>query len=62
MSFKQQLGDESMAAAGQEPLLVYVMTRIRGISRLDFVLAHGFPENSLVNKVRRKTLIQDVAR
>ena len=61
VSFRQQLGDKSMAAAGQEPLLVYVMTRIRGISRLDFVLAHGFPENSLLNKVRRKTLIRDVA-
>jgi hypothetical protein len=60
VSFSQQLGDESIA--GQEPLLVYVMTRIQGISRLDFVLAHGFPENSLVNKVRRKTLIRDVAR
>lgn len=61
VTFRQQLGDESMARAGQEPLLVYTMSRIRGISRLDFVLAHGFPENSPANKVRRKTLIQDVA-
>ncbi|KLU90688.1 hypothetical protein MAPG_10540 [Magnaporthiopsis poae ATCC 64411] len=61
VSFRRQLGDESTAAAGQEPLLVYTMTRIRGISRLDFVLAHGFPENSPTNKTRRKTLIQDVA-
>ncbi|CAK7228428.1 hypothetical protein SCUCBS95973_006879 [Sporothrix curviconia] len=61
VSFRRQLGDASLAGAGQEPLLVYTMTRMRGISRLDFVLAHGFPENSPVNKVRRKTLIQDVA-
>ncbi|KIH87312.1 hypothetical protein SPBR_05089 [Sporothrix brasiliensis 5110] len=61
VSFRRQLGDASMADAGREPLLVYTMTRIRGISRLDFVLAHGFPENSPTNKIRRKTLIQDVA-
>ncbi|KAK3898451.1 hypothetical protein C8A05DRAFT_47250 [Staphylotrichum tortipilum] len=52
VEFKQQL----------EPLLVYLMARVRGVSRLDFILAHGFPENSDENKVRRKTLIQDVAR
>ncbi|KAK3332762.1 hypothetical protein B0T19DRAFT_110996 [Cercophora scortea] len=61
VSFRQQLGQDS-EAAGQEPLLVYVMTRIRGMSRLDFILAHGFPENSPENMARRKNLIQDVAR
>ena len=61
VSFKQQLGEDSKAD-GQEPLLVYVMTRIQGISRLDFILAYGFPENSPKNMVRRKNLIQDVAR
>ena len=61
VSFRQQLGEDS-EAAGQEPLLVYVMTRIQGMSRLDFILAHGFPENSSKNMVRRKNLIQDVAR
>lgn len=61
VSFRQQLGEDS-EAAGQEPLLVYVMTRIRGMSRLDFILAHGFPENSPENMARRKNLIQDVAR
>ncbi|KAK3311103.1 uncharacterized protein B0T15DRAFT_61396 [Chaetomium strumarium] len=38
------------------------MTRIRGMSRLDFILAHGFPDNSPENKARRKNLVQDVAR
>ena len=61
VSFRQQLGEDS-TTAGQEPLLVYVMTRIRGVSRLDFILAHGFPENSPENMVRRKNLIQDIAR
>ncbi|KAB5554755.1 hypothetical protein GE09DRAFT_1122247 [Coniochaeta sp. 2T2.1] len=60
--FKQKPGEhESTTAGGQEPLLVYVMTRIRGISRLDFILTHGFPENSPDNKARRKNLIRDVA-
>ncbi|KAG8156544.1 hypothetical protein KVR01_013648 [Diaporthe batatas] len=61
VAFKHQLGQDS-TTAGQEPLLIYVMTRIRGISHLDFILAHGFPENSPENIVRRKHLIQGVAR
>ncbi|KAK3994287.1 hypothetical protein QBC44DRAFT_349077 [Cladorrhinum sp. PSN332] len=61
VSFRQKLGQDS-TIAGREPLLVYVMTRIQGMSRLDFVLAHGFPENSPENKARRKNLVQDVAR
>ncbi|KAI0402782.1 hypothetical protein F4802DRAFT_599741 [Xylaria palmicola] len=61
VSFRQKLGEDS-TTAGQEPLLVYVMTRIRGMSRLDFILAYGFPENSPENKARRKNLVQDVAR
>lgn len=61
VSFRQKLGEGSRRA-GQEPLLVHVMTRIRGMSRLDFILAHGFPENSPENMARRKNLIQDVAR
>ena len=42
-SLRQQLGEDS-AEAGQEPLLVYVMARVKGASRLEFVLAHGNPE------------------
>jgi hypothetical protein len=40
-SFYGQLGEDS-----KEPLFVYVMNRIPGISYLDFILANGFPENS----------------
>ena len=56
-SFHGQLGDD-----GKEPLFVYIMDRIQGISYLDFVLANGSPENSDENFVWRKTLISDVAR
>jgi hypothetical protein len=56
-SFHGQLGDDS-----KEPLFVYVMNRIQGISYLDFVLANGFPENSDENFVWRTTLMSDVAR
>ena len=39
-SFYRQLGDD-----GNEPLFVYVMDRIQGISYLGFVLANSLPEN-----------------
>jgi hypothetical protein len=55
-SFHGQLGED-----GKEPLFVYVMNRIQGISYLDFVLANGFPENE-ENFLWRKTLLSDVAR
>lgn len=54
--------DGNFKTAGQEPLLVYVITYMRGMSRLDFILTHGFPENSPKNMAWRKNLIQDVAR
>ncbi|KFH41620.1 hypothetical protein ACRE_076550 [Hapsidospora chrysogenum ATCC 11550] len=60
-SFKQQLGKGS-AEAWQEPLLVYVMARVKEPSRLEFTLAHGNPENSPENKAWRMNLIRDVAR
>lgn len=55
-SFHGQLGE-----GGKEPLFIYVMNRIPGISYLDFVLANGFPKNSDRNFVWRKTLMRDVA-
>ncbi|KAF4625637.1 hypothetical protein G7Y89_g12528 [Cudoniella acicularis] len=55
-SFHGQLG-----GGGKEPLFIYVMNRIPGISYLDFVLANGFPKNSDLNFVWRKTLMRDVA-
>ncbi|EGY18678.1 uncharacterized protein VDAG_09204 [Verticillium dahliae VdLs.17] len=45
VSFKQQLG-EDCTTPRREPLLVYVMARMRGISYLDFKRFHRFPENS----------------
>lgn len=56
-SFHGQLGED-----GKDPLFVYVMNRIPGISHLDFVLTNGFPENSDDNFLWRKTLMSDVAR
>ncbi|OPB36399.1 hypothetical protein A0O28_0054780 [Trichoderma guizhouense] len=47
---------------GKEPLYVYVMRRMQGITHLDFLLAHGFPENSQENFTRRKTFMADIAR
>ena len=29
--------------SGREPLLVYVMSRVKGIGHLDFILAYGYP-------------------
>ena len=59
VSFKGQIGDD---IDGKEPLYVYVMDRVRGISHLDFVLAHGYPENSSDNINWRKALLNDIAR
>ncbi|KAF2184560.1 hypothetical protein K469DRAFT_633284 [Zopfia rhizophila CBS 207.26] len=48
--------------AEKEPLLVYVMERMMGITHLDFILAHGFPENSESNFASRRNLMTDIAR
>jgi len=61
ISFKGQIGAD-FDVNGREPLNIYVMTRIKGVSRLDFILAHEEPENSLEYFSWRKTLITDVAR
>jgi len=58
VSFHGQLGDDH----GKEPLFIYVMNRIQGISYLDFALANGSPENSDENFAWRKTFMSDVAR
>ncbi|KAK3983880.1 hypothetical protein QBC44DRAFT_346383 [Cladorrhinum sp. PSN332] len=46
VTFKGQIGDDS-GTDGKEPLYIYVMTRMRGINQLDFILAYSKPENSL---------------
>lgn len=58
-SFKGIMGDEMDS---KEPLCIYLMSRIQGITHLDFILAHGFPENSRENFAWRQNLITDVAR
>lgn len=60
VSVHGQLGAD--ADGEREPLLVYVMNRVKGISHLGFILAHGYPENTPENFARRKTLMADVAR
>lgn len=56
VSFKGKVGDGE-----KEPLYVYLMSRIRGITHLDFILAYGFPENSPNNALWRQNLIVDIA-
>lgn len=56
MTFEGKVGD-----GGKEPLYVYLMSRMRGMTHLDFILAHGFPENSPDNLVWRQNLIGDIA-
>lgn len=57
VSFEGKLGDDG----GKEALFVYLMTRVRGRTHLDFVLAHGFPENSPDIFAWRKNLMGDIA-
>ncbi|KAK1774083.1 hypothetical protein QBC45DRAFT_338488 [Copromyces sp. CBS 386.78] len=59
VSLKGKLGEEGDGE--KEPLYVYLMTRMPGITQLDFILAHGFPEDSPDNLLWRKTLMGDVA-
>ncbi|KAK4222311.1 hypothetical protein QBC38DRAFT_504140 [Podospora fimiseda] len=59
VTFKGKIGDETEE---QEPLFVYVMNRMQGISHLDFILAHNEPENFPEWFQWRKNLIMDLAR
>lgn len=61
VKFYGELGSEG-DEAGNEPLLVYVMDRIRGLSHLDFILKYGYPPNSESNVAARRNLITDIAR
>lgn len=60
VAFRGQIGEDD-ADDGREALLVYVMPRMQGISRLDFILAYGFPEDTPENCNARLMLIKDVA-
>ncbi|KAK4073628.1 hypothetical protein Trihar35433_3102 [Trichoderma harzianum] len=59
VSFEGEMGDDS---EGKEPLYVYVMRRMQGITHLDFILAHGLPDNSQEKIAWRKTFMTDIAR
>ena len=60
VSYHGQIGGEDIS--GKEPLYVYVMSRMKGISHLDFILAHNLPENSPEYFTWRENLISDLAR
>ncbi|KAI0197548.1 hypothetical protein F4808DRAFT_293324 [Astrocystis sublimbata] len=59
VSFHGEIGKE---ADGKEPLLVYTMTRIQGISHLDFILSHNILENSPQWFTWRESLLTDMAK
>ncbi|RDW70673.1 uncharacterized protein DSM5745_08184 [Aspergillus mulundensis] len=61
VTFRGQIGDDT---EGREPVYIYIMNRIRGISYLDFILANNscIPENSATFSSWRKTLVADIAR
>ncbi|VUC30319.1 unnamed protein product [Clonostachys rosea] len=56
---ERQIGDE---IAGKEPLCIYVMSRVKGISYLDLMLASENLENSPAAFAARKTLMTGVAK
>lgn len=57
VSFEGKVGEDG----DKEPLFVYLMSRLRGVTHLDFILARGFPENSPGNLSWRRNLMGDVA-
>ncbi|KAJ4861680.1 hypothetical protein T069G_02634 [Trichoderma breve] len=58
VSFEGAIGDDSK---GKEPLYVYLMSRIQGITHLDFLLTHDFPDNSQEKVTWRKNFMVDIA-
>ena len=60
VSYYGQIGENDVS--GKEPLSIYVMSRVKGISHLDFILAHNLPENSHEYFIWRENLISDIAR
>ncbi|KAJ5735594.1 uncharacterized protein N7483_000719 [Penicillium malachiteum] len=60
-TFYGRIGDSNEGADGKEQLLVYVMSRVKGISHLDFILAHNLPPDSVEFCIWRQNLIADIA-
>ncbi|UNI23523.1 hypothetical protein JDV02_009342 [Purpureocillium takamizusanense] len=59
VSFEGRIGIES---SDKEPLHVHVMSRMKGVTHLDFILSHDTPDNSQESSIRRKRLMTGVAR
>jgi hypothetical protein len=61
VTFLGQIGE---VTESKESLHIYVMSRVRGISYLDFILAHNsqVPENSPKFSLWRKNLVVDIAK
>ncbi|KAL4898761.1 hypothetical protein BDV59DRAFT_207006 [Aspergillus ambiguus] len=61
VTFRGEIGED---AENKEALYIYVMSRIRGISYLDFILAHNsqVPENSVEFSLWRNNFVIDAAR
>ncbi|GAM82967.1 hypothetical protein ANO11243_009530 [Dothideomycetidae sp. 11243] len=55
VSYRGTIGDRGSS------LCIYLMSRVRGITYLNYILAHGYPADSAVNVSRRKVLLGDVA-
>lgn len=60
-TFHGQVGNSEEGADVKEPLLIYVMNRIKGISHLDFILAHNLPVDSVAYCKWRENLVTDIA-
>ncbi|PWY96636.1 hypothetical protein BO94DRAFT_592531 [Aspergillus sclerotioniger CBS 115572] len=66
VTYRGQIGEDTTATATEtkRPLHIYIMSRIQGISYLDFILAHNgqFSENSPEFFAWRRNFVADVAR
>jgi hypothetical protein len=61
VELESHIGEDDDDDDGREALIVYLMPRMEGITRLDFVLAYGYPEDSPKICGARLALIKDVA-
>ncbi|KAL4885671.1 hypothetical protein BJY04DRAFT_231099 [Aspergillus karnatakaensis] len=61
VAFRGQIGDDM---EGREPVYIYVMNRVPGVSYLDFILTYNsrIPESSATFSSWRKTLVTDIAK
>ena len=59
VSFKGQIGED---VPGKEPLLVYVMPRMKGVNYIEFMIASPHSEEGPEARANRLTLTVDVAR